>query len=193
MDPRKREDWIAKRMNGMDVLICNPRLVETGLDLIQFSTVVFFEPEFSLYTLWQSVRRVWRLGQTQPVKAVFAVYNSAMEAAALRLMGRKMKAAQLVYGDEVGGAIVPEEETDFLTQLARDVLDGAKLPDLQTLFADDLQVSHNPMGSLTTPSAVIVPVPKVLTWDEWVGQKTVIVRKTRRKEVVPEGQMGLGI
>ncbi len=89
-DPRKREDWIAKRMNGMDVLICNPRLVETGLDLIQFSTVVFFEPEFSLYTLWQSVRRVWRLGQTQPVKAVFAVYNSAMEAAALRLMGRKM-------------------------------------------------------------------------------------------------------
>lgn len=193
VDPRKREDWIAKRVNGMDVLICNPRLVETGLDLIQFSTVVFFEPEYSLYTLWQSVRRVWRLGQTQPVKAVFAVYNTAMEAAALRLMGRKMKAAQLVYGDEVGGAIVPEEETDFLTQLARDVLDGAKLPDLQTLFADDLQVSHNPMGSLTTPSAAIVPGSKVLTWEDWVGQKTVIVRKMKRKEVVPEGQMGLGI
>jgi hypothetical protein len=33
------------------------------------------------------------------------------------------------------------------------VLDGAKLSDLQTLFADDLQVSHNPMGSLTIPSA----------------------------------------
>jgi superfamily II DNA or RNA helicase len=193
VDPRKREDWIAKRVNGMDVMICNPRLVETGLDLIQFSTVVFFEPEYSLYTLWQSVRRVWRLGQTQPVKAIFAVYNAAMEAAALRLMGRKMKAAQLVYGDEVGGAIVPEEESDFLTQLARDVLDGAKLSDLQTLFADDLQVSHNPMGSLTTPSAAMIPGPKVLTWDEWVTQKTVIVRKTRRKEMIPEGQMGLGI
>jgi len=193
VDPRKREDWIAKRVNGMDILICNPRLVETGLDLIQFSTVVFFEPEYSLYTLWQSVRRVWRLGQTQPVKAVFAVYNFAMEAAALRLMGRKMKAAQLVYGDEVGGAIVPEDEGDFLTQLARDVLDGAKLPDLQTLFADDLQISHNPMGSLTVPSATIVPGSKVLTWDEWVTQKTVIVRKSRRKELIPEGQMGLGI
>lgn len=108
-------------------------------------------------------------------------------------MGRKMKAAQLVYGDEVGGAIVPEDEGDFLTQLARDVLDGAKLPDLQTLFADDLQVSHNPLGSLTTPSAVIVPGPKVMTWDEWVTQKTVVIRRTRRKEVVTEGQMGLGI
>ena len=103
------------------------------------------------------------------------------------------KAAQLVYGDEVGGAIVPEDEGDFLTQLARDVLDGAKLPDLQTLFADDLQVSHNPMGSLTIPSATIVPGPKVLAWDEWVNQKTVIVRKTRRKEVISEGQMELGI
>jgi hypothetical protein len=193
IDPRKREEWIAKRVNTIDALICNPRLVETGLDLVQFSSVVFFEIEYSLYTLWQSVRRVWRLGQTQPVKAIFSVYSSAMEATALALMGRKMKAAQLVYGDEVGGAIVPEEEGDFLTQLARDVLDGAKLSDLQTLFADDLQVSHNPMGSLTTPSAVIVPGPKVMTWDDWVSQKTVVVRRTRRKEVVPEGQMGFGI
>jgi hypothetical protein len=193
IDPRKREEWIAKRVNTIDALICNPRLVETGLDLVQFSSVVFFEIEYSLYTLWQSVRRVWRLGQTQPVKAIFSVYSSAMEATALALMGKKMKAAQLVYGDEVGGAIVPEEEGDFLTQLARDVLEGAKLSDLQTLFADDLQVSHNPMGSLTTPSAVIVPGPKVMTWDDWVSTKTVVVRRTRRKEVVPEGQMGFGI
>ncbi len=193
VDPRKREEWIAKRVNSIDALICNPRLVETGLDLVQFSTVVFFEIEYSLYTLWQSVRRVWRLGQTQPVKAIYSVYSSAMEATALALMGKKMKAAQLVYGDEVGGAIVPEEEGDFLTQLARDVLDGAKLSDLQTLFADDLQVSHNPMGSLTTPSAVIVQGPKVMTWDDWVSQKTVVVRRTRKKEVVPEGQMGFGI
>ena len=61
------------------------------------------------------------------------------------------------------------------------------------MFADDLQVSHNPMGSLTTPSAVIVPSPKVMTWDEWVTQKFVVVRKTKRKEVAPAGQMGLGL
>jgi hypothetical protein len=193
VNPRKREEWINKRVNTIDALICNPRLVETGLDLVQFSTVIYYEIEFSLYTLWQSLRRVWRLGQTKPVKAIFSVYNSSMEAKALSLMGSKMKAAQLVYGDEVGGAIVPEEEGDFLTQLARDVLDGAKLSDLQTLFADDLLVSHNPMGSLTTPSAVIVPGTTVMTWDEWVSTKTVVVRRTRRKEIVPEGQMEFGI
>jgi hypothetical protein len=28
-----------------------------------------------------------------------------------------------------------------------------------------------------------------MTWDDWVSQKTVVVRRTRRKEVAPEGQM----
>ena len=72
------------------------------------------------------------------------------------------------------------------------MLEGAKLSDLQTLFADDLQVSHNPMGSLTTPSAAIIPGPKVTTWNDWVSQKNVVVRRIKRKEAVPEGQMGLG-
>lgn len=64
------------------------------------------------------VRRVWRLGQVRPVRAVFSVYNGTMEARALSLMGAKMKAAQLLYGDEVGGAIVPEEDGDLVRRMA---------------------------------------------------------------------------
>jgi hypothetical protein len=56
-----------------------------------------------------------------------------------------------------------------------------------------MKVSNNPLGSLTTPSAVILPGEKVLTWDEWMAQKVVVVRRKSRREVVPEGQMGLGI
>ena len=37
---------------------------------------------------------------------------------------------------------------------------------INTLFHNDLLVSHNPMSNLTTPSAVIIPGPKVMTWDE---------------------------
>ena len=72
-----------------------------------------------------------------------------MEAQALALMGRKMRAAQLLYGDNVGGAIVPVEEGDFITELAREVLRGAELDDLQSLFADEMQVSNSPMGCPT--------------------------------------------
>ena len=70
---------------------------------------------------------------------MFAVYKDAMEAQALALMGRKMRAAQTLYGDEVGGAIVPVEEGDFITELAREVLHGAELDDLQSLFADEMR------------------------------------------------------
>ncbi|NOH00495.1 MAG: DEAD/DEAH box helicase [Chloroflexi bacterium] len=182
VNPRKREEWIAKRVVGLDALVVNPRLVETGLDLIAFSSVVFGEIEYSLYTLWQAVRRVWRLGQTKPVKAIFSVYGEAMEARALALMGQKMKAAQLLYGDEVGGAIVPEEDGDILMKLAREALESADLPDLQSLFADEVVVSNSPMGCPTVPSAPLpVPeIPKTVSWSDWMTNKGVVGRAASR-------------
>jgi hypothetical protein len=173
INPRKREEWIARKVFGLDALITNPRLVATGLDLVAFSSVVFFEIEYSLYTLWQSLRRVWRLGQIRPVKAVFSVYHGAMESQALALIGAKMKAAQLLYGDEVGGAIVQEDDGDILMKLAREALDAADLPDLQALFADEVVVSNSPLGCPTAVS-VTLPVPDISTvssWADWVSQR----------------------
>jgi hypothetical protein len=107
-----------------------------------------------------------------------------MEAKALSLMGRKMKATQLLFGDEVGGAIVPEEDGDFLTQLARDVLNGTKLADLQTLFADEMQVSNSPLGSPTETSPLMVPVlPASQTWEEWLKQHSMGRTKLRRGRI----------
>ena len=35
--PNRREKWVADKVKeGIDVLICHPRLVQTGLDLIDF-------------------------------------------------------------------------------------------------------------------------------------------------------------
>jgi len=182
INPRKREEWIAKRVFGLDALVVNPKLVATGLDLIAFSSVVFLEIEYSLYVLWQSLRRVWRLGQTKPVKAVFSVYNDTMEARALALIGAKMKAAQLLYGDNVGGAIVPEEDGDILMKLAREALESADLPDLQSLFADEVVVSNSPMGCPTAPSAPLpVPeMPKTVSWSDWMTNNGVAGRVANR-------------
>ena len=190
INPRKREAWIARRVYGLNALITNPKLVATGLDLIAFSSVVFFEIEYSLYTLWQSLRRVWRLGQTKPVKAVFAVYNGTMEAQALALIGAKMKAAQLLYGDEVGGAIVPEDDGDILMKLAREALESAALPDLQSLFADEVQVSNSPLGSPMAPS-VPLPVPElpaISSWADWMAHNGVPGKSSGRSRAKPATQ-----
>ena len=50
MAPDKREAWVADSVEeGIDVLICHPRLVQTGLDLVDFPTIAWFETEFSVF------------------------------------------------------------------------------------------------------------------------------------------------
>jgi len=182
---RKREEWIEQHSHEFDVLITNPRLVETGLDLVQFATVVFYEISYSLFTIWQAMRRVWRLGQTRPVKVVFVAYANTLEESALALMGQKMGAAQLLYGDEVAGALVPEGTGDFLTQLAKTVLENKELPDLQSLFAELQPTTGSPMGSPTARSPQLRFVDLREMWkSDGNGRR-------RRHRKVPEAQIAL--
>ena len=45
--PERREAWVRDKVkDGIDVLICHPRLVQTGLDLIDFPTIVWYETEY---------------------------------------------------------------------------------------------------------------------------------------------------
>ena len=123
----KREAWIAQRAPFLDVLITNPRKVETGLDLIQFANLVVYELTTSLFTLAQFVKRVWRLGQTQAVKTYYLVYRDTMEHRMLGLMAQKVMAAALLYGDNASSAMSAEtDEEDLLAALAKAALN--KLP-----------------------------------------------------------------
>ena len=48
--PERREAWVADMVKqGIDVMICHPRLVQTGLDLIDFPTLIWYETEFSVF------------------------------------------------------------------------------------------------------------------------------------------------
>jgi len=61
----------------------------TGLDLVMFSDLIFYEVTTSLYTLWQAMRRVWRLGQNKEVNVTFLSYADTMECEILRRMDRR--------------------------------------------------------------------------------------------------------
>jgi hypothetical protein len=110
MSPAAREAWIKTEAPRLDVLLVNPSLVETGLDLVMFSDLVFYELPISLYTLWQAMRRVWRLGQEREVHCTFLTYAETVEAALLNRMGEKLKAALVLYGDEATGALVDTDD-----------------------------------------------------------------------------------
>ena len=125
--PDKREAWVADRVKkGLDVLICHPRLVQTGLDLIDFPTICWYETDYSVYVMRQASRRSWRIGQTQPVKVVFMSYRNTLQADALKLVAKKLQSSLAVEGElpEDGLAAYGDDGDDLMMALARKVVSG---------------------------------------------------------------------
>lgn len=124
----EREEWIDKQLEkGIDVLICNPKLVETGLDLLAFTSIVFYQVGYNIFTMRQASRRSWRLSQTEDIKVYFLYYEGTIQAQALSLMATKLQASMAIEGkfSEEGLRAMSNNE-DLLTQIANSVVEGIK-------------------------------------------------------------------
>lgn len=98
--PDRREAWIKKQVKeGIEVLITHPKRVETGLDLLEFPTIIWMGTEYSIYTILQASRRSWRIGQEHDVEVHFFVYADTMQETALGLIASKLGAAARINGD----------------------------------------------------------------------------------------------
>ena len=125
--PERREAWVADRVKqGIDILICHPRLVQTGLDLIDFPTIVWDETDYSVYVVRQASRRSWRIGQTRPVKVVFMSCRNTLQADALKLVAKKIQSSLAVEGElpEDGLAAYGDDGDDMMMALARKIVSG---------------------------------------------------------------------
>ena len=129
VETTKREAWVEKKLQGgIRVLITNPALVETGLDLNAFTTLVFYNIAYNLYIFRQASRRSWRINQTAPrVEVYMFYYKNTMQQRALRLMASKLSAATVIEGNisEEGLAAMSDCE-DLTTQLAKELMSGLK-------------------------------------------------------------------
>ena len=105
-------------------MIANPRLVQTGLDLIEFPTIIFFQTGYSIFTLRQASRRSWRIGQNTPVRVYYLSYAATMQAIALSLIATKMETALAIEGDlsDRGLTTLAEGSTSMLIEMARTLL-----------------------------------------------------------------------
>ena len=136
--PEQREAWVADRVKqGIDVMICHPRLVQTGLDLIDFPTLIWYETDYSVYVMRQASRRSWRIGQTRPVKVVFMSYRNTLQADALKLVAKKMQSSLAVEGElpEDGLAAYGDDGDDMMMALARRIVSGEEEDEAETVEA----------------------------------------------------------
>ena len=124
----KRMDFIDKEVNkGAQVMITNPSLVETGLDLLDFTTIIFFQVGYNLSTMRQASRRSWRLSQTKDIQVYFLYYNRTIQEQAISLMATKLQAAQTLEGNfSEEGLKAMSQNDDVLTQIANNVVNDIK-------------------------------------------------------------------
>ena len=137
--PDKREAWVDARLaEGLQVLICNPSLVETGLDLNAFTTLIFYDTGYKLFTLRQASRRSWRINQTAPrVEVYMPYYQQTMQHKAIKLMASKLAVAGIIEGSfsEEGLAAMSECE-DMTSMMAKELMLGIKdnVEDVSSMF-----------------------------------------------------------
>jgi hypothetical protein len=122
VDTSKREAWYARQTKeGVQVVISHPKLVETGLDLLDFPTIIFYESGYSLHTLRQASRRSWRIGQRRPVRVKFLCYEGTMQTAP---HGKETPRSPH-YGRKFAGEGLQniDEDDDMLSAMARELVE----------------------------------------------------------------------
>jgi superfamily II DNA or RNA helicase len=133
----KIQKWVDE---GLDVLICNPKLVEVGLDLLFAVTMVFYQSGYSTYTLRQASRRSWRIPQTRPVKVFFLTYADTMQTRAMKLIADKLTCSLAIEGEltDKGLAALSETSDSITKELAKMLVeksnDNRNLKDLWAAY-----------------------------------------------------------
>lgn len=155
--PAKREAWLAnKAANGMRVLVTNPSLIETGMDLNMFTTLIFYNMNYNPFTLRQASRRSWRINQTAlRIEVYFFYYIGTVQERALHLMATKLAAAGIIEGhisDE--GLAALSECRDVSAQLAKELAQGVQN------HVDDMADIFRRMAMLKTPQDTRPPIPQ---------------------------------
>ena len=151
----RREAWIAGKVDeGLDALICHPRLVQTGLDLVDFPTICWFETDYSVYTTRQASRRSWRIGQDLPVRVVFLAYEETIQTEALALIARKMQSSLAVEGElpDEGLSVFGDAGDDLMMSLAKSIVRGNRnLESLENIFRRARQEEEQGLRYLAEP------------------------------------------
>jgi hypothetical protein len=207
--PEAREAWYERQLRaGVQAVICHPKLVQTGLDLIEFPTVLFYETGYSIYVLRQASRRSWRIGQRLPVRVKFLHYAQTVQETCLRLMGKKLLVSLAMEGKfSSEGLQSINDEDDILMAMARELVTekgiGEKADEvwsaiqkrqaatLGTRVVDDVDVEPEP-ALPETPLIEATP-PQMDPWAAVPSGMNPTHRKNPRRSTpgAPDNQLAL--
>lgn len=188
---QKREPWIAKHGPDTDVMLSNPQLVETGFDFFDlatghnFSTIVFYETGYNLFTMRQAGGRSWRIGQTMPCRNYYLFYRNTMQDRAMTLMGRKLAAAVAIEGKftSEGLAALAGDDASVQMELARSLAEKIDDTGAERIWAKvaSERLPGSYQDAWPSQSAGGFPQRRSFSlWDEATSEPRLTERRRRR-------------
>jgi len=131
--------------------------------LNDFTTLIYYNLGYNLFTLRQSSRRSWRINQTAPrIEVYFFYYKNTIQERALSLMASKLAAAGLIEGqitDE--GLAAMSDCRDLTSQLAKELTKGirAEMEDLAGTFKRMAILKTEDKKKAFAGSKAVLPLP----------------------------------
>jgi len=153
--PELREEWLREKVQqDIQVIIGNPILVQTGLDLLDFPTIIFYQTGYSIFTLRQASRRSWRIGQDKPVRIHYLHYRRTMQERALELVGKKLSASLAIEGKLTDDGLVSMCAGDDMTLLlAKALVEGRAIQGAESVWRTLNQRGQKPRNGNVMPFA----------------------------------------
>ncbi|MER2009695.1 MAG: DEAD/DEAH box helicase, partial [Psychrobacillus sp.] len=126
-----RSEWLKKKIEqeGYDVCIVSQELVKVGLDLLCTPTLVYYQFSWSLFTINQSSRRSYRIGQDQECRLFYLAYSDTFQQKMAEIIAMKNRATSAINGDvsSDGLSAMLGDEGDLQSMLIQSVKNGGKV------------------------------------------------------------------
>lgn len=132
-----RQKWLNDKSESVDAIIVNPRLVDVGLNLLPYTTIVFYEIGNQLSVIRQASKRSWRINQTHPVEVYFMYYRNTVQEQLIGIISQKLKAAIAVEGNfSAEGLSSISDDTDIMTAIANNIANNRNISVVQDNFEE---------------------------------------------------------
>lgn len=147
----KREEWINEMYNlGYEVIITNPKCVATGLDIVQYPTIYFYEMPMSCTTFRQAASRNYRANFIYDESRIYySYYKDTLQEDMFRLQLSKKKSSlnlEGVFTEDMLSAM--SEGGDSISATLNNIIKGkiklkeSELDDYE--FADENELENRP-------------------------------------------------
>lgn len=202
---KKREEWIEEQYSkGIDIICTNPENCATGLDIIQYPTIYFYEIPCNTKTLRQAKCRPIRPTQKSEVRIYYSYYKDTLQEDILKLQMQKETcslALEGVYDDNMlsqmgnAGDSIESQLNKILQgkmKLTGNELDGINFADETSFeFSENKNGNVNVTRTVTTSETVEFNKDELEQVDLFtINQEFIKKSKGKIKKNLMEGQIG---